>query len=346
MSKVISYVVDMTRQRERHVLEASLADVLFKLLKPSSLRMWRVHARGEATRAQLVARIGDMEAPSLEPLNESNDWPLLDSLPGVRDCFRASAPLWVEAADGHGRRHFLPVANEKETIGVLEVERASLSEAQLQIADGMLTIYRNHLALLDYSEHDELTGLLNRKTFESVFAKRASECRASSIDENMHIIGRRARRPGAKPWLAVLDIDHFKRVNDTFGHVFGDEVLLLLAGLMRTTFRSEDALFRFGGEEFAVLLAATDESGAQTALERFRNAVENNQFPQVGSVTVSLGYCEVLEKEDAMSTFERADAALYFAKQHGRNQVQNYEALVSRGELAPKIKLTRDIELF
>jgi diguanylate cyclase (GGDEF)-like protein len=308
--------------------------------------MWRFHTRAAETRAQLVARIGDAETPTPEPLNASNDWPLLDSLPGVRDCFCAGAPLWIEAEHGHGRRHFLPVTSEKEIIGVLEIERSVLSEAQLQIADGMLTIYRNHLALLDYSEHDELTGLLNRKTFESVFAKRAGERRVGSLDENVHIIGRRTLRPRAKPWLAVLDIDHFKRVNDTFGHVFGDEVLLLLAGLMRTTFRSEDALFRFGGEEFAVLLAATDESGAQTALERFRHAVEVHPFPQVGSVTVSLGYCEVLEKEDAMSTFERADAALYFAKQHGRNQVQNYEALVSSGELAPKTKLTRDIELF
>ncbi|HET9932656.1 MAG TPA: diguanylate cyclase [Polyangiaceae bacterium] len=345
MSKVISYVADMTRQRERHVLEASLADVLFKLLKPTSLRIWRVHAQAAEARVQLVTH---MEAtPSApEAMNEAAEWPLLDSLPGVRDCYRSGAPLWIDAESGHERRHFLPVTSEKETIGVLEIERRSLTDAQLQIADGMLTIYRNHLALLDYSEHDELTGLLNRKTFESVFSKRAGERRPDEIDPNLHIIGRRTLRQGAKPWLAVVDIDHFKRVNDTFGHVFGDEVLLLLAGIMRSTFRTEDALFRFGGEEFAVLLAATDEPGAETALERFRRTVETHVFPQVGSVTVSVGYCEVLESEDAMSTFERADAALYFAKQHGRNQVQRYEALVMKGKLVPKAKPMRDIELF
>ena len=93
-------------------------------------------------------------------------------------------------------------------------------------------------------------------------------------------------------WLAVSDIDFFKRVNDDFGHLYGDEVLLLMANIMRETFRGTDILFRFGGEEFVIVLRSTNQQGAHQALERFRITVEEYDFPQVGNVTISIGYIE------------------------------------------------------
>jgi diguanylate cyclase (GGDEF)-like protein len=118
-----------------------------------------------------------------------------------------------------------------------------------------------------------------------------------------------------------MDIDHFKRVNDRYGHLYGDEVLLLFARLMGNCFRYTDFLFRFGGEEFVALLTYADETGAHTALERFRTTVQAYDFPRVEHITVSIGYCGIDDDSLAPSLIDMADRALYHAKHHGRNRV-------------------------
>ena len=118
----------------------------------------------------------------------------------------------------------------------------------------------------------------------------------------------------------MFDVDHFKRINDRFGHLYGDEVLLLLAQLLRRRFRGEDRCFRYGGEEFAVLLAPTDEDGARTAVERLRHDVERHPFPRVGQVTISLGCVQLRPGLSPTDLVDLADRALYEAKRGGRNR--------------------------
>src|SRR3546814_19890916 len=89
------------------------------------------------------------------------------------------------------------------------------------------------------------------------------------------------RRGAERYWLAVADIDHFKRINDTLGHLYGDEVLLLLAQVMKRSFRHDDLLFRFGGEEFVIVISAPDRGSANIAFDKFRRNVETFTFPQV-----------------------------------------------------------------
>jgi diguanylate cyclase (GGDEF)-like protein len=131
----------------------------------------------------------------------------------------------------------------------------------------------------------------------------------------------------------MIDVDHFKRVNDSFGHLFGDEVLLRMGDLMRKTFRGGDRLFRFGGEEFVVILNAQDEALAATSFNRFRISVENHEFPQVGKVTCSIGFTAVTNRDVPTDVVGRADEALYYAKESGRNQVRCYERLVAEGAI-------------
>jgi diguanylate cyclase (GGDEF)-like protein len=147
-------------------------------------------------------------------------------------------------------------------------------------------------------------------------------------------------------WLGVIDVDRFKTINDTFGHLFGDEVLLLLARLMFDTFRSTELIYRFGGEEFVVIVDGTDEQGAGVAYDRFRRAVADYRFPQVGKVTVSVGYTRVGPTDVPASATGRADSALYYAKEHGRNVTQCYETLVREGRLRPNQSPTTELELF
>jgi len=124
--------------------------------------------------------------------------------------------------------------------------------------------------------------------------------------------------------LGAMDIDHFKRVNDTYGHLYGDEVLLHFAQLMERHFRYTDFLFRFGGEEFIVLLTNTDATGARRALERFRQIVSEFDFPSVGQVTVSIGFTRIEPETLPTTLVDWSDRALYYAKEHGRNQVVHY----------------------
>ena len=207
----------------------------------------------------------------------------------------------------------------------------------------MLKIHRNFLSLLDYSERDTLTGLLNRKSFDETFL-RATALEATRIYGLPLPEGRR-RSKVRRHWLGVVDIDHFKRVNDEHGHLIGDEVLLLVARIMRSTFRFDDRLYRFGGEEFVVLLTAPDDDAARIAFERLRTNLAEYRFPRVGHVSGSIGYSDVRPGDTPQAAFERADRAVYHAKAHGRNQVQSQARLVEAG-LLDESGSVGEIELF
>lgn len=130
-----------------------------------------------------------------------------------------------------------------------------------------------------------------------------------------------------------MDIDHFKKINDNYGHLFGDEVLLRVADLMRQSFRNHDKLFRFGGEEFVVMLRNVGEDNVQTIFDRFRVAVEGHDFPRVGQVRCSVGYSRIDPRLSPAELLGRADEALYYSKEHGRNQVNGFDELIMSGKL-------------
>jgi diguanylate cyclase (GGDEF)-like protein len=114
--------------------------------------------------------------------------------------------------------------------------------------------------------------------------------------------------------------------------------------LMRRTFRGGDRLFRFGGEEFVVILNAADETLASASFNRFRTSVEKHEFPQVGTVTCSIGFTAVSTMDAPTDVVGRADEALYFAKEHGRNQVCCYERLVVEGAIAKPVAAEAPVE--
>ena len=146
-------------------------------------------------------------------------------------------------------------------------------------------------------------------------------------------------------FLAIFDIDHFKRVNDEFGHLIGDEVLLLFSQLMTQTFRSSDPIFRFGGEEFVGVFECSSHDDIPNILNRFREKVGHFDFPQVGKVTVSAGYTEIFAYDLPSQLIDHSDLALYFAKNNGRNRICFYEQLIADGSLQEN-KKEGDIELF
>jgi diguanylate cyclase (GGDEF)-like protein len=164
-------------------------------------------------------------------------------------------------------------------------------------------------ALADLARRDALTGLANRRAFEEALQREVA----------------RARRTGAALAVVALDIDHFKRVNDTLGHAAGDLVLAEVAARAQRALRAEDLLARIGGEELAALLPGATLAAAAEVAERIRRAVGDAVVPVATTavgVTVSLGCAAlVAEEREGAALLARADARLYDAKRAGRNRV-------------------------
>lgn len=155
------------------------------------------------------------------------------------------------------------------------------------------------------SKEDALTGCLNRAGFTSVLTQ-AQE---------------RLNNGGGSLSFIMLDIDFFKKVNDTWGHSVGDDVLVNLSKLIRSRIRTSDALIRWGGEEFVILCGDTPLQNAQFLAEKIRVNVESTQLIPQQPITCSFGVAEMMPHEDSKSVFDRLDKALYSSKRNGRNSV-------------------------
>jgi len=142
-----------------------------------------------------------------------------------------------------------------------------------------------------------------------------------------------------------MDLDRFKRINDNFGHLIGDEVLLTFANILRRTLRDSDLIFRYGGEEFIALLQDASHASIEEVLERVRRNVASHDFPLVGKVTVSIGFAALDGQTSPLDVLEKADRALYYAKDHGRDQVREFSQLVDQ-HLLEDIHRDGGIELF
>jgi diguanylate cyclase (GGDEF)-like protein len=153
---------------------------------------------------------------------------------------------------------------------------------------------------------DVLTGLANRRAFDIELARRISQ----------------RQRQGTKLCLLAMDVDHFKTINDTHGHQFGDAILKGIAEILSSKLRLMEVPARIGGDEFVVSLPGSDLAEASLMAERVRTAISEHCFSFSGvehRVTVSIGLAEALADDDALSLVKRADSALYAAKENGRN---------------------------
>lgn len=173
--------------------------------------------------------------------------------------------------------------------------------------------------------HDDLTGLLSSRSFFSELRREASRARAES-------------RPFC---VLMMDLDHFKEVNDTFGHLVGNKTLVEVGGVIKQSLRSGDVAARFGGEEFAAFLLDADYAQAIVAAERVRSAIENHEFPVshepstsgAHRITISIGIASFPDDaKDPIHLVELADSALYRAKRSGRNRICAYRASLAATE--------------
>lgn len=335
MHSLLKHMVEMTGHRDHRMLDISLISALQDLAHASQTRVLSLAIAREQIFVRPRAIIRSGSAGCIEENEDSarRGEPIV-RFPALAACIAAHQTIaaTVNAAGDHTL--WLPIwQGDKADTCVEIVNSKPYTAAMIHVIGGIVDVYRNFQNLLDYSERDSLTDLLNRKTFDDHLVQVV----ATSIEHDLIMLpdepDRRQDSSEEKQWLAVVDVDHFKLVNDKFGHLYGDEVLILIANLLTSSFRAQDSVFRFGGEEFVVLLRSTTLDNARNIIERFRVSVESHDFPQMGRVTVSVGFVSISRFEEPVIFLGRADQALYYAKTHGRNLVCHYDELVHNGLL-------------
>ena len=316
---LLTNIIALTEQRDLQSLEYSLFSALHDILEPALLLAaeWtddspHYHVVREATRP---ARPPD--SVMAEARTQQEDFRPLGRIDGLD---------WL----------VMVIQSLSETAHrVVVLGLADATPAEVRMARGMLRVYQNFVGLLNDSEKDALTGLMNRKRLD----KHLSELLSARRE------GRRGDDYLRRDFLAMVDIDHFKAVNDTHGHLIGDEVLLRISNLLRQSLRDKDGCYRFGGEEFIVLLSDIGREQALMVLERLRNRVAGQEFPSVGHVTISIGLAQIHNQPLPSRIIEEADQALYHAKRQGRDQLQEFQTL-SESQQTPTPPAPPSLELF
>lgn len=252
----------------------------------------------------------------------------VSALAYYKECYALDKMFWTEAAEKRSKTLMMQMEVEKvqKEAHIHQLKNAELAVLNTVLAEANQTLQaqaqklqaqREELKTQAVEMHrqateDGLTGLANRRQLELWLAERFQA----------------ARQSGSPLTVAMADVDHFKQINDRFGHQTGDEVLMSIGELLRHACRASDLAARYGGEEFVLVLPETDVFAARTVCERFRQTVEKHPWQTIHpglSVTISLGLSAGLLETAAVSSYERllgqADAQLYSAKNAGRNRV-------------------------
>gem|GEM_PF-1469179 len=285
------------------------------LLKDGLRTMYSSHewcAPGMPSRAQ---GLQDLDCASFSPWLEQLR--SQDHVQIQRSSAQPGASLLKGLMDDGGAQSIiaLPMFRETDLMGFLclvdvQQERVwaladlNLMQVAASLIGSALVRKELELELEDLASHDSLTGLYNRRKFESLLAHEIQ--RAGRYDKCFSLV--------------LFDIDRFKDVNDHFGHTTGDTVLCRLIETVQDQTRGSDTLARWGGEEFVLLLPETDMEGARRVAEAARERVASTRFPGPGHLTISLGISQYRPGDTMTDLIERADEALYRAKRQGRDQ--------------------------
>ncbi|EPC03601.1 hypothetical protein L861_18880 [Litchfieldella anticariensis FP35 = DSM 16096] len=277
--------------------------MIFQFYRSAAGRMWFPYLAGSATLIRGVERrlLADNAHHAFERI-DAEDFPRL--MTAIERSAKTHNPLATQfrLRQPDGEVHWIAVRAQPESLSGGTLWHGLMVDISEQVA------YQAHLREL--SDTDELTGLANRRKL------------MARLDEEISL----SNRHGTPLSLMLIDLDHFKRINDTWGHLYGDQVLTDLATLCTNTLREEDLVARLGGEEFAVLLPLTPLSRCQPLAERLRKYIAEHDFGITpGRVTVSIGVAEHRVGESREVLIERADRGLYAAKHAGRNRVAGSE---------------------
>lgn len=344
---VLQSIIEITRQRDLDSLEYSLVAALAEMVPIKTVSIYKLLDEDNPSVIEEVVQLSISTDTNNEQVYTWGPAPeIVDADQQLKNCLQSPSPLTYNLDDGLIRL-LLPINCDGNIVGVLGLCSDESLSSFATLIESFVKIYSNYLVVFNESERDKLTGLYNRRTYDiklrRLFAKKKykQEQAAALLDTKE----RRKKAKNNHVWLGVFDIDNFKQINDQFGHVFGDEVLLTISQKLKECFRNSDLIFRIGGEEFVVILEPVSYETANKLYDSFRQTIASHKFAQIDKVTLSIGYAKITGKDYPPEVLERADKALYYAKEHGRNCIYNYEELIKQGLLEP-IKRGGGVDLF
>lgn len=330
---LIDSLAEITRHHDRSMLEESVLKTISDLFQPESLHLFLLEGSNGGKVHKPIVVVDNKGAVHLD--NDSLADTMTEKLNKALSASAESKSIkLLENDEQTGWDIIYPILNlSKDVFSLLVCHcKKSPSSEEQQVVDGILHVYSNYLSLIEKTQRDKLTGLFNRETLDTEITKVLMQGTAESTSKEIE--NEKRHSDHLTTWLGVVDIDHFKLINDSYGHLYGDEVLILVARLMMNScVRGDDLVYRYGGEEFVVMLKAVNEHNAMMAFYRLRQNIDKHKFPQVGNVTISIGFVELMNQQSASDVIGMADEALYFAKENGRNQTISYKKLLAQGKI-------------
>lgn len=345
--KFVDSLAEITRHRDREIIERSLLKTLLEFETESSFRLYQVLAFEPAIELGLLAYASHNNIITAEDIKRQE-------LPerfqqAILDVIKNGRIISIKQQKNSTEIQIIyPTFNADDKIFAILIQTTKQHDYEVEhLIHGFLRIYSNYLELIDINKRDKLTGLLNRETLESEINRILIQNHSSYIPlaEKPVMNDDRRHNGELKHWLCILDIDHFKSINDKYGHIYGDQILILVARLLEKSVRECDKIFRFGGEEFVIIIKDFDQHDALLAFERIRHVINSHHYAKVHTLTVSIGGTEITQQTNPRDVIANADHALYYAKHHGRNQVQVYETLLTDGKITPQEESFLDDEL-
>ena len=320
---LVGQIAGFTSLRDVDLLELSLLKSIYTIVNPVEVSLVTVDSQNNIKKKVDYASGRKGTISQTDTVDESFLIAVEQVDKGTRD--------YCSVAHGEGSLNLFLLDQDRKLAHFVSIisMSATLSKTESQQIIGMLKIYRNFRELLKEAQTDELTGLANRKTFENT-ARHIYEAILSAPQPIQN--EKRTFKPTAPFWMVMVDVDHFKRINDSQGHIIGDEVLVRIAQTIQCSVRTDDFVFRYGGEEFSVILQADSKEVCSAILERMRSAVEAINFSHIGKTTISIGAVEMDPGAFYLSNVEKADKALYHSKDNGRNQVTFFSDIVSAND--------------
>lgn len=332
--RFVDALAEITRHDDREVIERSLLQTLGEMKNSSEYWLYQVMTYkpevclgllAYSARTNIVTSNHPIKKPPPEIISKA-----------IKDAIEEVSVKTIHTQDASSHVYNIyPAEDQSNDVFAILVEKTFEPDLETQrLVHSFLKVYANYLRLLEQIRRDKLTGVLNRETLESEITRIIILNNENVPHDNNNPEfqdEQRIDKGELSYWAGVLDIDHFKKINDTFGHLYGDEILILVARLMEKSIRDYDLIFRYGGEEFVILLKASGLEDAKNAFERIRMMIGNHEYAKLDRVNVSIGVTQISSQAGPASVITEADEALYYAKEHGRNQIRIYSELLEDG---------------
>ncbi|MCW8932877.1 MAG: GGDEF domain-containing protein [Gammaproteobacteria bacterium] len=321
-----------TRHYDQEIIKQSLLETLKDFSFNVDCELYRLYNTSSETTLSLLAVNKNNKIETFKNGKACNAFPG-DLFSSINKAVETQSIVSLKTEENNGGTYYIyPASDNNHDIYTLLIQTTpyEIDEDEQYFVYGLLKLYSNYLHLIEVLKRDKLTNLLNRETLDTeityILEKTSQKQFVFSKNKNSFTEQREIFEEH-NYWLGVLDIDYFKNINDTYGHLYGDDVLIMVARLIEKSVRHCDLVFRYGGEEFVIIINSHNIDSATIAFERIRKQIQAHVFGQINELTVSIGINQIIQQSGTADIIGCADKALYFAKKNGRNQIQFYECL-------------------